>query len=76
MTCRLTKAQARAFHDRWQRVNAREEEELRSTNLEVKWRQFNTLLSWAHQFGWMADLGEGEFQVRQRWARLRKACRG
>jgi hypothetical protein len=76
MTKLITKAQARAFRARWQRVNAREEEELRSTDLEVRWRQFNTLLSWAHQLGWAAALGEGEAEVRQRWARLRKACRG
>ena len=62
--------------ERWQRVNAREEEELRSTSLEVKWQQFNTLLAWARQFGWEAALAEGEAEVRQRWARLRKAHRG
>ena len=72
----LTKAEARAFRERWQRVNAREEEELRSTPLEVKWQQFNTLRRWAHEFGWTEALGEGEAEVRQRWARLRKACRG
>jgi hypothetical protein len=44
MTRRLTKAQARAFRARWQLVNAREEVELRSTSLEVRWQQFNTLL--------------------------------
>lgn len=76
MTRPLTKAQARAFHRRWRRVNAREEEELRCTSLEVKWRQFNTLLRWAHQFGWTAALGEGEDEVRMRWARLRKEYRG
>ena len=68
----LTKAEARAFRRRWQLVNAREEEELRSTPMEVKWQQFNTLLGWAHQFGWTEALGEGEAEVRQRWARLRK----
>jgi hypothetical protein len=76
MTRPLTKAQARAFRLRWQRVNAREEEELRSACPEVKWQQFNTLLGWAHQLGWAALLGEGADEVRQRWARLRKACRG
>ena len=76
MTCRLTKAEALAFRRRWQRAGAREEEELRSTSLEVKWRQFNTLLGWAHQFGWAAALGEGEAEVRKRWARLRKEFRG
>ena len=76
MTCRLTKAEARAFRRRWQRAGAREEEELRSTPLEVKWQQFNTLLGWAHQFGWTAALGQGEGEVRERWARLRKEYRG
>ena len=75
MSRALTKAEAKAFRQRWQRVNAREEEELRSTCLEVKWQQFNTLLAWTHQFGWAAALGEGEAEVRHRWARLRKACR-
>lgn len=72
----LTKAQARAFRRRWRLVNAREEEELRSTSLEVRLQQFNTLLRWAHQFGWTAALGEGEAEVRKRWARLRKEYRG
>ena len=76
MTPPLTKTEARAFRERWQRVNAREEEELRSTSLEVKWQQFNTLLNWAHQLGWTAALSEGEVEVRQRWARLRKGSRG
>ncbi len=75
MTPKLTKAQARAFRRRWQRVNAREEE-LRNTSLEVKWQQFNTLLGWAQQWGWAAALAEGEAEVRQRWIRLRKVCGG
>ena len=73
MTYRITKAEARAFRDHWRRVNAREEKELRSTSLEVKRQQFNTLMRWAHQLGWVEALGEGEADVRQRWARLRKA---
>jgi hypothetical protein len=72
----LTKAEAQAFRDRWQRVNERKVEELRSTSLEVKWQQFNTLLLWARQFGWEPALAEGEAEVRERWARLRKAHRG
>ncbi len=72
----ITKAEARAFRQRWRLVNAREVEELRSTPLEVKLQQFNTLLAWAHQFGWAEALREGEAEVRERWARLRKAHRG
>jgi hypothetical protein len=72
----LTKAQARAFRDRWRRVNAHEVGELRSTDLDVRWRQFNTLLAWGRRPEWAAALAEGEAEVRQRWARLRKAHRG
>jgi hypothetical protein len=72
----LTKTETRAFRDRWRRVNRREEEELRSTSLEIRLQQFNTLLGWAHAFGWMAALGAGEAEVRERWARVRKAHRG
>lgn len=73
MTRPLTKADARAFRERWRLVNAREEEELRSTSMEVKLQQFNTLLRWAHEFGWEEALKEGEAEVRERWIRLRKA---
>lgn len=72
----LTKAEATAFRERWKRVNDREIEELRSTPIEVKLQQFNTLLAWAHQLDWTEKLSEGENEVRQRWARLRKAYRG
>ena len=76
MTRPLTKAEARAFRRRWQLAGSREEEELRATSLEVRLRQFNTLLGWAHQFGWTAALGDGEDEVRKRWMQLRKECRG
>jgi hypothetical protein len=76
MSRRLSKAEARAFRARWRLVNDREELELRSTPANVKLLQFNTLLAWAREFGWTTDLGEGEAEVRLRWARLRKADRG
>ena len=72
----LTKAEAKAFQERWRLVTAREEEELRTTSLDVKWQQLNTLLQWAHQFGWTETLKEGEAEVRERWARLRKVLGG
>lgn len=71
----LTKAQARAFRNRWRRVNAHELEELRSTDLDVRWRQFNTLLAWGRPLEWAAALAEGEEEVRRRWTRLRKMHR-
>lgn len=75
MIRRLSKAEAIAFRNRWKLVNEREAEELRSTSAEVRLQQFNTLLGWAHQLGWTEALGEGEAEVRRRWAQLRKAHR-
>lgn len=72
----LTKIEARRYLARWRRVNARQEEEMRSTSIDVKWQQFNTLLRWAYEFGWNESLAQGEAEVRQRWARFRKALRG
>ncbi len=72
----LTKAQARVFRDRWRLVNAREEEEMRETSMDLKLQQFNTLLAWSYQLGWTDALGKGEEEVRARWAKLRKAHRG
>jgi hypothetical protein len=76
MCRRLTKSEARAFRKRWQLVNAKEEEELRSTSYEVRLQQFNTLLLWVQQFKWAAALDQGEAEVRERWIRLRRAYRG
>jgi hypothetical protein len=76
MSRRLSKAEVQAFRKRWRLANEREIQELRSTPLDVKLQQFNTLLAWAHQMGWTADLREGEAEVRERWIRLRNAYGG
>jgi hypothetical protein len=76
MTCRVSRAEARAFRERWRRANAREIEELRTLPMEVRLQQFNTMLAWAQQLGWSEALAGGEADVRARWARLRKTCRG
>ena len=76
MPARLSKSQARAYRKRWELVDARELRELRTTPLEVKLQQFNTLMGWARQLGWTDVLREGEAEVRQRWMRLRKVWRG
>ena len=76
MSRRISKAEARSFRNRWQLVNLREEEELRSTGIDVKWQQVKTLFGWAHLLGWSEALREGEAEVRERWAKLRKMHRG
>jgi len=73
MDKKLSKNEARAFRERWRLVNSREEQELRTASPELKWQQFLTLLRWAREFGWTRSLSEGEAEVRQRWAMLRKA---
>ena len=73
MSKKMSNADASAFRERWRLVNAREEEELRSASPELRWQQFLTLLAWAREFGWKDSLTEGEAEVRERWARLRKA---
>lgn len=71
----ISRAQAKAFRERWRLVNDREKEELSSTPASVRLQQFNTLLAWAKQFEWMSALSEGENEVRERWAWLRKTFR-
>ena len=73
MTRRLTRTEARAYRDRWRRVQEREIEELRDMSLNVRWRQFNTLLGWVRWLNLASALAEGETEVRERWARLRRA---
>lgn len=72
----LTRNEARRFRERWQLADAREVEEMRTTSIDVKWRQFNTLLRWAHALGWTEALAADDEKVRARWMRLRKAMRG
>jgi hypothetical protein len=72
----MSRAEAQAFKERWRRVNEFERQELRQTPVEVRLRQFNTLLGWAHEFAWTEALAEGEAEVRARWVRLKQAYRG
>ncbi len=76
MIARMTKAEGRAFLKRWQRVNEQEKEELRKTPMSLKFQQIASLMASVDQFGWRAALSEGAEAVRERWNRIRRACRG
>jgi hypothetical protein len=76
MKPRLTRAEARAYVARWQRVNAAEIQELRRTPMAVKLRQLAAMMATARALGWTEALAEGEAEVWERWNRLRKAYRG
>lgn len=67
----MTRAEVQAYQKRWQKVNAMEREELRSANLELKFRQLAALMASVDAFGWRRALAEGESEVRERWKRLR-----
>jgi len=69
----MNRSEALAFRDRWKAVNDAEREELRNTPVEVKFRQLAALMASAQALGWTEDLAGEEAEVRERWARLRKA---
>jgi hypothetical protein len=71
----MTKAEAKAWKARWQLVSEYEKEELRRAPPELRLKQFSTLMGWARQLGWCDALREGEAEVRERWANLRRAYR-
>jgi hypothetical protein len=70
----MTRAEAREFQDRWNRVNTAEREELRRMTLSDKLLQIAALMASVEPLGWQQALAEEDQQVRERWLRLRKAC--
>lgn len=71
----ITRAEAAAFRMRWAAVNAAERKELRATSPEKKARQLAALMASAQKLGWTKARAQEESLVRERWNRLRKACR-
>jgi len=72
----LTREEARAFQTRWEKVNAAERAELRTTPLVHKLRQLAVLMASVEPLGWTEALAAEEAEVRERWNRLRAALHG
>jgi hypothetical protein len=72
----ITKEDAEEYRRRWREVNAAEREELRAMPVELKVRQFFSLMCLGRRMGWNAALGAEEEVVRERWLRIRKCCHG
>jgi len=72
----MTKAEAKAFRERWEAVNAVQRTELRQTPIARKLRQLSELMAWGRYFGWTRPRTDGAAEVRNRWKRLFKAYRG
>jgi hypothetical protein len=72
----MTREQARAYVTRWQHVKDVEVAELQRTSVETKFKQLAALMAsrdvFAPEPGREADICE----VRERWARLRRALGG
>ncbi len=68
----MSKADLRAWMDRWKVVNAIEREELQNTPIETRFLQVAAMMRMARAFGWDAE-SQGEVeQVREIWVRLKK----
>jgi len=60
-----------AYQDRWRAVAEVELQELRSTSVETKWRQLNSIISLAIRMG-IFKQDPSEELVYQQWAKLKE----
>jgi hypothetical protein len=67
----MTSAKAKAWNERWERVNAAEEEELRASTPEEGLDQLESLYASIDFFGWRDALGEGEEELRAKWIKAK-----
>jgi hypothetical protein len=69
----ITPKQARAFLDRWKMIRELGADELRDSSLETRLRQLSALVGSRQLFNVDADRERRVAEVRERWARIRKA---
>ncbi len=72
----MTKAEAKAFRERWQAVNEFTDEEIRNTPAARKLQQLSSLYNFAVSMNWLDKLGLDEEQVWIRWQELRRRYAG
>lgn len=73
MTPKTTKAEARAWLDRWRLVNESEIQEIRAASIDTKFRQLAAMMQTAIVLGWATSTPEEIDAIRRRWVRL-KSC--
>ena len=73
MPAKLTRAEARAYLDRWRAVNKAEIAELRATPIEQKLAQLAAMMASARALGWQTHTEAETRAVRARWQKLRRA---
>jgi len=72
----MTPEDARAYFNRWELVRDAEAAELRRATMETKLQQLAALMASRHLFGPEPDREAQVQEVRDRWARLRRALGG
>jgi hypothetical protein len=72
----MTPEEARAYFKRWELVRDVEAAELRRATMETKFQQLAALMASRHLFGPEPDREAQVHEVRDRWARLRRALSG
>lgn len=75
MDTETSKAEIRAWMERWRLVNEAERAELQSTPAAVKFRQLAKLMHTARVLNWKSSTEEEDEVVRQRWIRLKRKLR-
>jgi hypothetical protein len=70
---KISKSEAKAFKNRWERVNAAQRHELRQTSLLKKILHLAALMASVKAMRWDKALSKEVTSVRNRWKRLRKA---
>ncbi len=69
-------AEARAWKERWKRINEFEIDELRRASPELCVRQFFSLLALGKEMNWHTATPVENAVVRERWRKLREAYHG
>jgi len=72
----MTPEEARAYFKRWELVRDAEAAELRRATMDTKFQQLAALMASRHLFGPEPDREAQVHEVRDRWARLRRALGG
>ena len=69
----MIEADIKAYKMRWKAVEQFEREELRSTSIDIRWQQINTLLRIAAGLGLQLEIDDMQDNIiYERWAKLKR----
>jgi hypothetical protein len=62
----------RFYVERWKAVEEIERQELRASTVKSNWKQLNEIMRRANRLGLRRGDDDGEMEIFNRWARIRK----